>query len=92
MRRRTSKSLEKALSKGRKEEIRNSIKNHTSSENDGADKTFQRYINFVDNLEIIKLGTIKNKNDEWYQDYVKAYKSLKAQYDYFLKQRKKLQK
>lgn len=53
MRRRTSKSLEKALSKGRKEEIRNSIKNHTSSENDRAGKTFQRYINFVDNLEII---------------------------------------
>lgn len=83
-----------AVSKTERNKIASGIANHTKEENDRAQKSYERYISNAEKKvndldEYIKSGHIKSAKDPWYQDIVKSYKALTAQYNVFKSERKK---
>lgn len=86
-----------SLSSDRKVEITKGIEDHTKEQNDNAEKYYVERINkekdVVDNYQsYLSVGKIKSKEDEWWQYHENAYKSLTAQYNFFLKERQRLGK
>ena len=85
------------LSKADMTKITSGIQSHTSEQIDGAEENYKNYIakqkNILDNYKnYVAIGKIKNKQDEWWQGHQESYDSLVAQYDFFKKERKRLNK
>lgn len=83
------------LSTAEKQRITNGIASHTESQNDSAmryyEKRIEREQRVIDNYDgYIRSGYIKGKSDPWWVDHEKSLESLKAQYDFFQKERKRL--
>ena len=82
------------LTNKQKENIKSGIRTHTKEANGRAESYYKQRMDkekeVIDNLEnYIKSGHIKSKNDKWFKGHEDSYKSLKKQYDYFRKERKK---
>lgn len=82
------------LSATEKDKISKGIATHSVSENDRAENHYKSNIEKEKKIvssakEYIQVGHIKSTSDEWFQEHLKAYNSLKAQYSYFKKERKK---
>ena len=82
------------LSAIEKNKISNNIATHSTTENDRAENHYKSRIEAEKKVvssakQYIQSGHIKSTNDEWFQDHLKSYNSLKAQYSYFKKEREK---
>ena len=83
------------LSTAEKQRITNGIASHTESQNNSAMRYYEERVEreqrVIDNYDsYIRIGYIKSKSDPWWLDHEKSLESLKAQYDFFRKERKRL--
>lgn len=82
------------LTMSEKTKITNDIASHSSSENDRVENFYKTNIAKEENIvlnvnDYIKSGVIKSANDDWFQQHLKSYNTLKAQYSYFKRERKR---
>ena len=90
-------TLSYSLSSDEKAKITKGIEDHTKEQNDNAEIFYITNIDkekeIVNNYQSYLLsGKIKSKDDEWWQHHENTYKNLTAQYNFFLKERKRLGK
>lgn len=93
----SSKSSGGGLSVADKQKLTNGIQNHSTSDNDKAERNLvnrlEKEKKHVDNYSnYVKLGQIKSKNDPWFKNHVDSYNYLKSQLGFFKKERKRLNK
>lgn len=93
--RNNASSAVSVLSKEERASITKNIETHNKADNDKAESNlkmwYERQKNIVDNYEsYVKTGKIKGKEDEWWKERESSYNSLKAQYEFFKKERKRL--
>lgn len=82
------------LSATEKAKISKGIATHSVLENDRVENFYKSNIEREKKVvssakQYIQSGQIKSTSDEWFQDHIKSYSHLKAQYSYFKKERKK---
>lgn len=80
-----------------KKKITDGIKTHTKEQNDRAENSYLESIgkerNIIENFNsYVKIGYIKSKSDSWWIGHEITYNNLKAKYDFFKKERKRLKR